>query len=294
MTIITITCLCSKLKLSNINIPIQSTLNGIVINPDLAMLPEKMCCVWTATRDIKLRKFFYPLKYRYGLNLQTNSKLSHVFLLILLAGDVARNPGPFSSLNRKESCSPDRKRRDIQPNKEPTTATTKDLNCACKECGKNVHCYQNALLCAECNYWYHIDCQDLTKSSCKYFSNNLNIAWTCSLCSLPFRNTDLSSEATVGICNSPSNIQGDTANQFLEKNSITEERKVNSSGTFIMHLNINSIQNKFEELKLLNDDLEAHVLVISETKIDASYQIPNSNYMDIRCIGKTGQKVVVD
>ena len=36
-------------------------------------------------------------------------------------------------------------------------------------------------------------------------------------------------------------------------------------------LNINSLQNKFEELKPLNSLLKAHVLVISETKIDESY-----------------------
>ena len=34
--------------------------------------------------------------------------------------------------------------------------------------------------------------------------------------------------------------------------SILEERKKDSSGAFIAHLNINSLQNRFEELKLLN------------------------------------------
>ena len=36
-------------------------------------------------------------------------------------------------------------------------------------------------------------------------------------------------------------------------------------------MNINSIQNKFEELKLLNDELKALVLIASETKIDCLY-----------------------
>ena len=54
-------------------------------------------------------------------------------------------------------------------------------------------------------------------------------------------------------------------------NSSLEERKNDASGAFIMHLNINSVQNKFEELKILNSSLKAHVLVISETKIDESY-----------------------
>lgn len=43
-----------------------------------------------------------------------------------------------------------------------------------------------------------------------------------------------------------------------------------------MHLNINNIQNKSEELKNLNEALKAHILVISETKIDSSY--PNSQF----------------
>ena len=61
----------------------------------------------------------------------------------------------------------------------------------------------------------------------------------------------------------------------LEK-SIVDERKTDSSEALIIHLNINSIQNKFEELKILNQAIKAHVLVISETKIDSSY--PNSQF----------------
>ena len=50
-----------------------------------------------------------------------------------------------------------------------------------------------------------------------------------------------------------------------------EERKHNSHNAFVAHLNINSIQNKLEELKLLNDSLKAQKLILSETKIDRSY-----------------------
>ncbi|CAB4017509.1 Hypothetical predicted protein, partial [Paramuricea clavata] len=63
----------------------------------LAILPQKLCYIWIATLDFKQRKFNYPLNYRYGLNLQYDRKSSHVFLLILLAGDVATNRGPVSS-----------------------------------------------------------------------------------------------------------------------------------------------------------------------------------------------------
>ena len=54
-------------------------------------------------------------------------------------------------------------------------------------------------------------------------------------------------------------------------NSIIDERENNSSEALIAHLSINSIQNKFDELKLLNKKLKSHVLVISETKLDNTY-----------------------
>ena len=78
--------LCSKSKPYN---PPLRNAKDIVINSELAVLPKKLCIIWTATRDLKQRKFYYPLNYRYGLNLQVNQKLSHVVLLILLAGDVS-------------------------------------------------------------------------------------------------------------------------------------------------------------------------------------------------------------
>lgn len=72
-------------------------LNGVVINCELASLPQKLCCVWSATRDFKQRKFNYSLNNCYVVNLQINNKASHVVLLILLAGDAVTNPGPWSS-----------------------------------------------------------------------------------------------------------------------------------------------------------------------------------------------------
>lgn len=95
MVFVTILCLC--LKSASEIVPSKTTSNGVVINSELAVLPEKLCCIWTATRDLKQRKYNYPFNYRYGVNLLIHRKLFHVILLILLAGDVATNPGPFSA-----------------------------------------------------------------------------------------------------------------------------------------------------------------------------------------------------
>ena len=89
---------CSKLNATNN--PVEMSLNGIVINSELVNLPKKLCCVWAATRDSKQRKLNYSIDYRYGINLKIVPKTSHVFLLILLAGDVAINPGPTTTLPR--------------------------------------------------------------------------------------------------------------------------------------------------------------------------------------------------
>ena len=96
---VAILCLCSKVKPSNDII--KTAMDSFFIDSELALLPEKLCYIWTATRDVKQRKLLnYPAKHRYGLNFKANRNLFHVFLLILLAGDVATNPGPRSSFTQ--------------------------------------------------------------------------------------------------------------------------------------------------------------------------------------------------
>ena len=123
----------------------------------------------------------------------------------------------------------------------------------CKECGKNVRSNQDAILCVECNLWSHAKCLNLTKAAFKYYLDNPNIDWTCSWCSLPFRTVDYSFEVEKDhdelnkTANSSINTSnGGHANENppnSQWSSILEERKNNSSGAFIMHLNVNSIQN---------------------------------------------------
>ena len=44
----------------------------------------------------------------------------------------------------------------------------------------------------------------------------------------------------------------------------------------MFHLNMSSLQNKFDELKLLNDEMKSQIIFLSEKKIDISY--PNSQF----------------
>ena len=74
--------------------------------------------------------------------------------------------------------------------------------------------------------------------------------------------------------------------------TVFDIRGKNWRNILISHLNINSIQNKFEDLKLLNNQLKSQLIVITETKIDGMY--PNAQfqlqYMVIAYTEKIGRK----
>lgn len=178
---------------------------------------------------------------------------------IALSGDVQINPGPAVKRLPKYPC---------------------------KDCKKNVRNNQDALLCVACKVWSHAKCLGMSKEIFKYYLNNPELDWVCSTCSLPFNaisDADFAEELLFGVYSLLSRqetyIEADNANQESlnsSGNSIIEERQTNPSEALIIHLNINSLQNKFDELKILNETLKAHVLVISETKIDSSY--PNKQF----------------
>ena len=69
----------------------------------------------------------------------------------------------------------------------------------------------------------------------------------------------------------------DQAKSSKTQPEVIEIRKRDSRDLLLFHLNINSIQNKFEELKSnIAEDLKAQVAFITETKIDATY--PSSQF----------------
>ena len=55
---------------------------------------------------------------------------------------------------------------------------------------------------------------------------------------------------------------------------IIKQRSKESREILLMHLNVNSLQNKKEELEQLINQFKAQVIFLTETKIDGSY--PNS------------------
>ena len=168
----------------------------------------------------------------------------------------------------------------------------------CKECEKSVRNNQNAMLCSECGLWIHAKCLNMSTSTFKYFLERPAIEWTCPLCSLPRLGDSFFLEDEEIIT-----TEGNYTNQLLlqpnankmnntlfhsqenvainncgqqEFDLLLQERQEHSNRILMFHLNINSLQNKLEELKLLNDKMKSQIIFLSETKIDKSY--PNSQF----------------
>ena len=197
-----------------------------------------------------------------------NGTSSFQFDRIALCGDVPPQPGPAVKV------------------KYPS-----------KECRRNVRSNRNAILYANCETWSHARCLGFTNTQFKHYLDNSHIDWICNWCCLPFcKHSDLGFNAESNISNDfeisviIQDQEGEYANILPtdgqrphnkaccheNNSSIIDLRKENSSNALLMHLNINSIQNKFEDLTILNRSLKAQILVISQTKIDRSY--PDSQF----------------
>ena len=73
-------------------------------------------------------------------------------------------------------------------------------------------------------------------------------------------------------------INSDTSNNStcaFDEPDLLQQRKTQCQDMLISYLNINSIPNKFEEFKILNNDIQSQAIILSETKI-----VYNKSYKD--------------
>ena len=83
----------------------KSQLN-FTISPELTSLSERLSCLWTSTHDKILRKQAMLSYHRYGLQFEIRNKNLHLLLCILLAGDIATNPGPNTAQSNSKTKTP--------------------------------------------------------------------------------------------------------------------------------------------------------------------------------------------
>ena len=93
-------CLVVSLWLSTRSKPVFISINerleadDFSVSPELTSILERFCNLWISTRDKIRRKPSFPSNHRYGLQFNIQNNNVHLLLCILLAGDIAANPGP--------------------------------------------------------------------------------------------------------------------------------------------------------------------------------------------------------
>ena len=197
-------------------------------------------------------KFRNPYKHCSGKCLTF-----HIF--ILLSGDIATNPGP--------------------------------IRFPCGSCAKPVHDY---------DMWSHRTCLSMTKEEYIRLSNSDDF-WYCNKCILPnftdsffsadslsdtSFSSDISSARTetlqlLSLVKSPGFlIQSENLNTSTNSESddscdifkeLRDTRKGNLKKPILCHLNINSLRHKFNDLKPILMDKLCDILIVSETKLDDTF-----------------------
>ena len=144
----------------------------------------------------------------------------------------------------------------------------------------------------ECGPWIHEKCLNMSTSTFKYFLERPAIEWTCPLCSLPrlgdsFFLEDEEIITTEGNYVNQLLLQPNTNEMKNTKFHSQENMAINNCGQqefdlplqewqehsnriLMFQLNINSLQNKFDELELLSDKKKSRIIFLSETRIDKS------------------------
>ena len=193
------------------------------------------------------------------------------FRLLFVCGDVELNPGPT---DRKTGNKAENNSRWKYPG---------------VECVKPVEKSQEGILCADCGRWYYTGCAGISKNMyCSYYMKHPDDDWSCVGCSTCNPSDsffdDIQEESNYGnqasslpYVNLECESNASMINEYdMKLFGLLEDRKQQPDKGLIIHININSIQNKYDELKTLNEKLKSSVVFISETKIYHSY--PNSQF----------------
>jgi hypothetical protein len=185
----------------------------------------------------KIRHYTNRRYYKYLPNQNTTTYTS-IIRILLLSGDISTNPGPV---------------------KYP-----------CGKCSKPVKRNQRGIYCEDCTYWYHIKCIDLPIDEYQRLSTSSE-SWYCANCILPiFSNSFFNTEDVEDKSNAPTVTSGVNINKHTFKD-LRDVRRSYPKNFMAAHLNINSLRYKFDEIKEVLTDNIVDLLIISETKLDESF-----------------------
>lgn len=221
---------------------------GFETRPTLASFNVNLVIFFDIRRHMAIRHigFYKPSTAYFAARVKRYSNSESTFQLERLAvsGDISPNPGPDK----------------------------------CSTCLRSIARNHRVLCCASCSSEYHIKCGGVKPFEYKRMQQFANQVWICPMCisrhlmeQLPFY--DVSNYITESLAISEEVVETDLEQEdaTLMIDPLQTARQKNGKDLLVCHLNINSIQNKFEELKDIILKSTVQIMAVSETKIDGSY-----------------------
>ena len=137
------------------------------------------------------------------------------------------------------------------------------MNCKypCIYCAKPVRKNQTSILCIQCNNWAHVKCGKVTDEM--FYSS---FDWTCNIClmkSLPFYSVDNAEQLKAD----------EHSSKFVPvcKEKCEFANFPTQKGVKIAHLNMRSVRNKIDELRLFLKNNPYTIFTMSETWLDDDF-----------------------
>lgn len=138
--------------------------------------------------------------------------------------------------------------------------------------------------CQECQLPYHLKCSGLSTKNYQQAKSNTGFSWICNLCLLATLPVYLSFSSDFSENNTPtlqlSHANMDGRQEIANADSLpdTLQRTKEAHEILFIHLNVNSLQNKVEEVGLLIKESKAQVVFLTKTKINRTY--PDSQFAE--------------
>ncbi len=156
---------------------------------------------------------------------------------------------------------------DIHPCPGPRKAPVYKYPCG--KCQKPVKSNQKGICCDVCDFWFHIKCINMSNNIYNAHINKPDLSWICTSCAVPFMFSD-SFFSDSDSSHNDSSVSEDIDLAQIYQGFIDIRRK--QPGKFLIaQININSLQYKHEELKILLENNLVDCLFVSETKFNASH-----------------------
>ena len=161
-----------------------------------------------------------------------------------------------------------------QSGKTSSSRKSPVYKCPCGICLKPAKCNQKRIQCCDidCKAWFHIKCINMPDHVYQRSHIEHNIPWLCNRCAVPFMFND----SFFSDSSQPEHdVQEDQQDSGAQEPPIFEEiihlRRQHPGNLVVSYININSVQNKFEELRLILDRGLIDCLFVAETKLNDSH-----------------------